>query len=84
MMLFIFGLTFLLYPSIVFQGNLTLYDAPQWNFFMYNLFFSLGDFSGRTLGRIKHYYSRALYVIGGFARVLLVSSTFIIAYKHDS
>lgn len=51
---------------------------------MYNVFFSLGDFFGRTLGRVKHSYPRLLYVIGSFARLGLVATTFIIAYNHSN
>eukprot|EP00347_Sterkiella_histriomuscorum_P002713 403367094 len=77
----IFLTTFLLYPSIIFQGNLTLYAEKDWQIFIYNLTYSLGDFMGRSFARIKHQYPRALYVIGCIGRGVFLATTFLIAFN---
>ncbi|CDW90668.1 equilibrative nucleoside transporter [Stylonychia lemnae] len=79
-----FAITFLIYPSITYQGGLNIYNSPEWSIFIYNLSYSVGDFSGRTLGRIKHSYPRPFFVIGTFCRLILIASTFIMAYYHDN
>ena len=80
----VFGVTFLLYPSIIFQGNLKIYDLPDWNIFIYNLSYSVGDFLGRTCGRIRHNYHRAVYALGSIIRLVLIATTFLIAFEHDN
>ena len=49
---------------------------------MFNVFYSLGDFSGRTLGRLRSSYPRVLYISGSLARLSLVFTSFLIAYQH--
>jgi len=48
-----FTITFMVYPSITFKGGLNISPKASWNIFVYNLSYSLGDFSGRSLSRIR-------------------------------
>ena len=59
-------------------------SSVEWNIFYYNLLYSLGDFSGRSLGRVRHSYARPFFITGIFCRLLLIATTFLIAYNHDN
>ena len=76
-----FLITFLLYPSIVYSGHLTLFKSADWTIFIFNLMFNFGDFSGRSLGRLRHEYPRPVYVIGVLTRCLLIASTFLMGFN---
>ena len=78
-----FFITYMLYPSILFQKDVKLFDSFQWNIYMINLFFNTGNFLGRSLGRLKTHYSRAFLLSTCFCRLLIIASTFTIAFSSD-
>ena len=83
--MFVFILTYMLYPSIVFQKQKDIFPGkPDWSIFVLNMTMSLSDFLGRTLAKIRIYDSRIFLLIASFLRLLLVASTFTIALTNDS
>lgn len=71
----------MLYPSIIYQKNLGMFDRMDWNIFMINLMYSLGEFIGRTLGRLRSQYNRPFMLIGSLLRVVFIATSFIIAFS---
>ena len=77
---FVFGLTFMLYPSIIYQKSSSIFPTrPDWSIFILNVSESVGDFTGRSLARIKDSYSRQFLVAGTILRMIFIATTFMIA-----
>ena len=78
-----FSISFMLYPSVTTKKNLNLVkDQPAWNFFLFTLAFSCGDFSGRFISdKVTTRYSRPFLLFFLTARLLLVVTTFIMAFN---
>ena len=80
-----FFISFMLYPSIVYQKKGSIYpDSIPWSIFILNCAWSLGDFPGRSLARIRESYSRRFLLIGNFLRLFFVASTFYLALAPHS
>jgi len=76
----VFALTFMLYPSIIYQKSKSIFpNRPDWSIFILNVSECLGDFTGRSLARIKDSYSRQFLVTGTILRLLFIATTFMIA-----
>lgn len=80
-----FGITFMLYPSILTQKNLTVaVKTPAWNFYLFTLAFSLGDVSGRFIGdKFYSKYSRFFLFTFLGARFSLIATTFVMGFDND-
>lgn len=58
-------------------------DSFVWNLYLINLGFNLGNYVGRSLGKIKHSWSRLYLIITCISRGLLIATTFIIALNES-
>ncbi len=79
-----FCITFFLYPGILIQKDLALFTNGSWNFFLYTITYSLGDFAGRfSPNKFAPSFSRSFLLIGFGLRFILVGTSFFIAF-YDS
>ncbi|CDW72034.1 equilibrative nucleoside transporter 4-like [Stylonychia lemnae] len=76
-----FLISYMLYPSILFQKKFELFENIQWNILMLNLGFNLGNFIGRVLARFKHGYSRLFLILTCISRGLIIASSFVIGLE---
>eukprot|EP00347_Sterkiella_histriomuscorum_P003793 403362918 len=73
----------MLYPGILFQKKFSLFELRQWDLFMINLGFNLGNLVGRTLSRLKSSYSRIYLVLTCLSRGIIIATTFLIGLKNS-
>ena len=75
-----FFISYILYPSIIYQKvPMIVSRNPSWSIFWINVAWALGDFPGRSLGRIKDKYSNVFLLSGNFLRLFFVFTTLFIA-----
>ena len=81
-----FAITFMLYPSVTTKKSLNVVkDQPAWNFFLFTLAFSTGDFSGRFVcDKVTLRFSRPFLVFFLASRILVIVTTFIMAFNDTN
>lgn len=81
-------ISYMLFPSILLQKVVTLFDSISWDTFIMIFVFTLGDFLGRIvikyLKQTKFGYPRKFLIGGSALRLILVATTFVIAFNEDS
>lgn len=79
-LLFLFVVSYMMYPSIVFKGSGSLVQGRKdWSLFLVTMSFNLSDFFGRCLAQLIPRYATPALIAGALIRLALVGTTFAIA-----
>ena len=78
----VFMQTYMLYPGIVFQNQGDLVAGkPDWSLFLLSSIMGITEFTGRSLSLLKNPYRRVTILTATGLRLVLIASTFLIAFQ---
>lgn len=78
----VFMVTYMLYPSIVFQNQAGLIEGKAgWSIFLLSIVMGVTEFAGRSLSLLRTPYRRVTLLTATGIRLALIASTFLIAFQ---